>query len=263
MDKGEFEAGPVEAKPAVVYKRKSNPALAIMAVIFALATIGLGIWVAILLTNKPKEETKASSNGTSQQASGASEIEPEEIAKDARIGYVLEESCSTGYLTKGGDFYVELTGACNNYPGNNTKYSVAAVDSATGQSGTFAVSLGAGKDIAEYEMFPETPASFAVKGIKVNSANVVAAATARYGQNLAGDVYVLVKNDGTIDVLFLDIMPNDTLKPTLVKNFGEFKNIASAIVVNNGVYISTVLITRNGGQISMTDALSKHFEAQN
>lgn len=81
MERGEFEAGPVQTQPSVMYKRKNNPALAIMAVVFAIAAIGLGIWVAILLNDKPKEEKKTSSSETSQQSTESGEGESAKLPR--------------------------------------------------------------------------------------------------------------------------------------------------------------------------------------
>ena len=255
MERGEFEAGPVQTQPPVMYKRKSNPALAIMAVVFAIAAIGLGIWVAILLNDKPKEEKKTSSSETSQQSTEGGEGESGETAKDARIGYSIYAHCSVGYLTKGGDFYVSTADVCDSIVTGKAP-GINAADAATGQNGTFTLTYGAGKDLAEYEVMGATTDKITVNGLKVSDSNIVAVATAEIGQNWAGEKYILVKEDGTIDLLLLDLQSTGKLQPKLMKSFGGFKNIASAISVDNGDYVSTVLITRNGGQISMTDALN-------
>ncbi len=56
-NRGEFEAGPVEARPSVVYKRKSSPVVLVMMIVFALAAIGLGAALVMMLMNKPKSES--------------------------------------------------------------------------------------------------------------------------------------------------------------------------------------------------------------
>lgn len=255
MERGEFEAGPVQTQPSVVVKRKSNPALAIMAVVFAIAAIGLGIWVAILLNDKPKEEKKTSSSETSQQSTEGGEGESGETAKDARIGYSVWGHCTVGYLTKGGEFYVSTADACDSMWKDQTP-GINKADAATGQNGTFTITYGDGQDIAEYEVLGTNDNKLKIDGLKANDSNIAAVAVAEIGQNWTGEKYVLVKEDGTVDMLLLDADATGKLNPKLVKNFGGFKNIASAVSVDNGDYVSTVLITRNGGQISMTDALN-------
>lgn len=260
MDRGEFEAGPVQTQPSVMYKRKSNPVLLVAMVVFMLAAIGLGVWVAILLNN-PKSESKVSKNETSQEQaveSGNGGIStPSGAPADVRIGYTIRGHCTIGFLTRGGVFYVEATEVCDSYY-NGKSIGINSADAATGQNGTFTVTYGSGKDIAEYELMgvPADSDTVSINGFKVNDSGITAVAYAEIGQNWNGEKYVLVKEDGTIDLLLLDIQSNGKLQPKLMKNFGGFKNIASAIVTDNGNYVSTVLVTRNGGQISMTDALN-------
>ena len=258
MERGEFEAGPVQTQPSVVVKRKSNPAVLAMAIIFALISVGLGVWIVILLNNPKGSESKTSKNETSQEQtveSGNGEASTPATPASARIGYSVWGHCTVGYLTKGGEFYVSTADACDSMWKDQTP-GINKADAATGQNGTFTLTYGAGKDLAEYEVAGATTDKITVNGLKVNDSNIVAVATAEIGQNWTGEKYVLVKEDGTIDMLLLDADATGKLNPKLVKNFGGFKNIASAVSVDNGDYVSTVLITRNGGQISMTDALN-------
>ena len=265
MGKGEFEASPVETKPSVIYKRKSNPVLGIMTIVFALATIGLGVWVAILSTNKPKDEAKVSGSETGQQASAPSKGESGETGettKDARIGYLISGQCTTGALTSGGEFYVWVSANCD-MSGRGDVSSMDAVDTATGQNGAFTLTYGPGKDIVEFESVGATDNTLNIDGLKVNDSGIVAVALASIGQGWDGEKYILVKEDGTIDMLWMDFRSADKVRPRLMKNFGGFKNVASAVEVDNGNYVSTVLITRNGGQISMTDALNNLYTDNN
>lgn len=263
MNRGEFEASPVQAQPEVAQKKKNSPVLMAMTIVFALTTIGLGVWVAILLVNKPKEEAKISNNEVSQQASesgdsGEVTAPGGEVIEDARIGYVLNDHCTTGFLTKGGEFYVKEEQTCDYYYGNKS-IGIGSADAATGKNGSFTVSYGSGKDITEYVILSDgesgSPDTVSFKGLKVNDSGIVAAARAEFGQN-GYSGYVLVKEDGTVDFLSLDLQENNKFLPKLTKNFGGFKNIASAVVVDNGDSMSTVLITRNGGQISATQAFN-------
>lgn len=260
MDRAEFEAGPVQTQPSVVVKRKSNPAVLVMAIIFALISVGLGVWIAILLNNPKGGESKTGKNETSQEQTvepGNGEVPTPATPAGTRIGYSIWAHCTVGYLTKSGEFYVSVADVCDSM-WSGQKPSINKADAAIGQNGTFTLTYGAGKDLAEYEVAGATTDKITVDGLKVNDSNIAAVTTAEIGQNWTGEKYVLVKEDGTVDMLFLDVDATGKLNPKLVKNFGGFKNIASAVSVDNGDYVSTVLITRNGGQISMTDALNKH-----
>ena len=265
MSRGEFEAAPKVAQPAVVIRRKSSKGLLLSTIIFVLIAVGLGVWVAILLVNQQKNNNvgggETSKETTIDNPERKDSGDVEESTKGARIGYAKMAHCSIGYLTKGGDFYVSATDSCDSmYGGKPT--GINAADAATGQNGSFTVSYGEGQDLAEYEVLGTNSNKLSIEGLKVNDSNIVAFSIAERGQNWTGEKYVLVKDDGTIDMLFLDVDNAGKLNPKLVKNFGGFENIASAEGVDNGDYVSTVLITRNGGQISMTDALNNYLASK-
>lgn len=90
MDRGEFEAGPVETQPKVMYKRKNNPAAMIAIIVLLLAVVGLGVWIAILLTNNNKTEDKK----TAGSESGATVTVDENgnvVDNDAKIREMVDE----------------------------------------------------------------------------------------------------------------------------------------------------------------------------
>ncbi len=60
MERGEFEQGSIEARPSVVYKRKSSKGLLVSTILFALIAVALGVCLAITLMQKGNDKT---SNG--------------------------------------------------------------------------------------------------------------------------------------------------------------------------------------------------------
>lgn len=94
MDRGEFEAGPVQTQPTVMYKRKSNPALLIAAIIFALISVGLGIFLAITLMNNNKSEDKKDEDKKTAACSSTATVDDEGnvVDNDSKIRELVREA---------------------------------------------------------------------------------------------------------------------------------------------------------------------------
>ena len=60
MERGEFEQGPIEARPSVVYKRKGSKGLLVSTILFALIAVALGVCLAITLVQKDNDKTSNS-----------------------------------------------------------------------------------------------------------------------------------------------------------------------------------------------------------
>ena len=275
MEQGEFEASaPRAVEPSVVIKRKGSKGLLISTIIFALIAIGLGVYLVVTLMNPPKnnqgctkEEQQEEEVADEPEEEKSDEPEekntsPTKKSTDARIGYVASGNCSYVYLTKSGDAYVLGGSGCQDIETSGANVKINPVSGDTGTVGNYTVNSS---EIDNYFIGGTDGKTIPIEGgMKINETSIVAVAPAAIGQNWVGDIYVLVREDGAIDILYLMAQfQSASYKATLVKNAGGFKNIASAVRIDAGDHVSTVLITRNGGQIALEDTLNNWMSQNN
>ena len=273
MDRGEFEASaPRQVEPSVVIKRRGNKGLLISTIIFGLATVGLGVFLAITLLNPPKKDSACNDSDKKEEIVETPDEDkpdepdeepsptPDRKSTDARLGYVTNSHCSYLYLTKNGEAYATGGSGCPEYDSSQA-VTIGSANNGTGTIGNY--SLKGSEFSGSYFIGGEDVVSIE-NGLKLDESGIVAAAPAEIGQNWVGDIYVLVKEDGTIDILYLiPQYPKANFKATLAKNVGNYKNIASAVAIDGGDHVSTMLITRNGGHVSLEDTLNNWLSENN
>jgi hypothetical protein len=275
MEQGEFEASaPRAVEPSVVIKRKGSKGLLISTIVLGVIAVGLGVFLTIMLLNPPKKDVACGDkDGTEEVVENPDENKteeptdepaptPERKSTDARIGYVVDGSCARLYLTKSGEVYADGGGGCNMFDNAGAIVTVSSTSNDTGTVGNYSISE---KEIPNYFMGGSEDSAVKIEnGLKVNESGVVAIAAAQIGQNWTGDIFVLVKEDGTIDILYMMAQfQSSSFKATLEKSVGGFKNIASAVPMDGGDHVSTMLITRNGGHISLEDTLNNWLSQNN
>lgn len=92
MDRGEFEAGPVQTQPSVVYKNKSNRGLVILLVIFVLATAGLGTVLGITLMSNKSEDKKEDKKTVANSSTATVDENGNVVDNDAKIRELIHEA---------------------------------------------------------------------------------------------------------------------------------------------------------------------------
>ncbi len=256
MEKGEFAAAtPVE--PTQVVKRVTNKGVVFGMIIFMLTTIGLGVWVAILLLNPPKSNNtggSSSDNGDSNVAKECDSDKDKDEKKDEEptggekmdgYGYTVSSilGCSRATITPTGEVYIESS-YCQE---SNTTY------------GTRRLENGDAGKLGDYTVKVRDQDVTLKSSIKVDAKDAISVSPAAIGQNWTGDAFVIVERDGTVDIVYLMADTNTKLTAYLDKLDRKYTGAINAITTSEDGY-SVLLVFKDTNYKDITEDILKIYE---
>lgn len=259
MDNGEFAAAPRQVEPSVVIKRKQSKGLVAAVIFFAIISIGLGVCLAIMMINKPKENTASSDCDTSKEekqdekenGDEEKEEEKEEEKKPStvvsRIGYVTGNCMTELYLTSNGDVYLaDKVSKCV----ENIDYQMNK-NNAGGKYGSYSVAYDSVGTYAMVGDESQTNRKIAIEGSKLDVANILNAYPISYGQ-AGGEGYILIGADGSVNFVSTKIS-GSTYSVKITKNISGYSDAVGVVSIDAGDDGSgAVIIKKDGSQVQFT-----------
>lgn len=245
-------AVPVAEKPK---KAKSGKVTKTLCIIFALATAGLGGYVAYDRISEQNDIPKAAREENSEQteseavSSGGEAKAEEPKAAKQRMGFVRENYGMAYYVTAAGDVYLEMRQVQQSDTWIDWKISNPDT---IGAAGVYMLN----KDELDFHPWSddmENPV-FEVEGIKLDLNNIVYVSDmVGCGQQVSEIKTYLVDTDGVASILRVNApyASATTQSATLEKNIE--KNVAAIMETNLGDAVGSVLVYRDGSQKSLCE----------
>ncbi len=220
---GEFE-NKANLTPAsmVVQKPQNNTLIKVLAIVFAVTSLGLGGFIAYdkILAEKPKCTTNNSTPA----------VEP--MAENK--GYVYNWGYGNFYIAADGAVYFDFDIPANSY----LQFELDETDMPA-EKGNYVLT----EDMVA-EFYPVGDEQFKIDGYKLElSKPVVNVSEMGWGQALTTFNFALVADDGTMGMLVIDPL---TGKVTLEENIAGLENVSHTAVTNSGDGVITTLFFRDG-----------------
>ena len=223
--------------------------------------IGIGIVGAAFLINKPfVKETELNTEANSEGKSTKEKKVDKSNVK--RLGYIIDGTCSSLYLTKSGEVYVSLYGKtvspCDEYA---TEYEY---ETFPGVAGDYKVTAGEGKDIETFNIYTfdeNNRTDHLDLSMKVKTSGIVNAYHVMYGQAFTGDNYVLIDDKGNVSWFNIDFGHKKKVTGTIISNLEGCEGVVAAQTIAEGDGIGVVFIKEDGSHIDMTERVASRISA--
>lgn len=243
-----------ESMVAATPAKRGGKGTLIGMIIFMLISIGLGVWLAILLiNNNGSSKNSSTKSGDSSKIAEIDNPSGDQMAIDAKNGYVVSSKVSNMYLTKGGDVYVATNDWKNNTLGGPYKLETS---SNAGSSGSY--TFKPGDDFDSYSILSNSD-TLTIKGMKLNIENVASIFAIEYGQNWAGDNYAIVKNDGALEIVSLHYKNESTLNVSINK-IDSISDVIAVVNTNIGEAMGVSAVKKDGSIVGINSELSNLSE---